>query len=632
MPSTVSSHQSFPRKDQLDQTTDPKERLKLQQTLVRDFILMDVRHAGFLLADILKYSLVYPDPKLSLFYEFHKAFVENQVYNYQLAEKHYRNALTIAKELDDTRWLIKILVEYAALKINEHLIEEATQMLDECVSLLEEYPDNALKARVQIRHGFLYLNLASYESAIEAFLDAKSLLEFEPDGLSKYFFQVYMYSGLGLVYDADGNPEMFLQYSRLANKLCEKHQLHATRRAWYFLILGNAYKANNNLRAAAKYYRAVNRINDDYSILARAGATANLGSIAFKQWDIKTARRLYDRASDLYHQKNPEDYRNFAQIEMWLSELAQVEGRIEDQEKHLVKAYLYSIKEIHNYNQAANFSTALATFYKTQQRYREAYEFLEISKELDHKYHIHHSNNRIQDLELRYELEKNRKEAQLYQLQVETLQQRALRAQMNPHFLFNALNSIQSFTLQGDKKQASKYLEKFAKLMRKSLYNSEMDYIPLDEEVAFLKQYLDLNAILRFDGNLQYEIHIDSDVEDDILDVPTMIIQPYVENSIEHGLRPKGSGKVDITYKMRGDDLICVIEDNGIGLRAAEELKKPDLDNHRSRGTAITEKRLQILHKDFDRNFVETEEIIEHTTGQTMGTKVTIVIPIQYTN
>ncbi|MCB0623626.1 MAG: histidine kinase, partial [Saprospiraceae bacterium] len=131
----------------------------------------------------------------------------------------------------------------------------------------------------------------------------------------------------------------------------------------------------------------------------------------------------------------------------------------------------------------------------------------------------------------------------------------------------------------------AKYLAKFAQLMRQSLEYSDLEIISLEKEIEFLEDYLFINEKLRFENRLEYEITVDDELEDDILGVPTMIVQPYVENAIEHGLRSRQHGRIRIDFSPIDDlNILCVVEDNGIGREAARKLQEKDQDfqNHKS--------------------------------------------------
>jgi tetratricopeptide (TPR) repeat protein len=157
-----------------------------------------------------------------------------------------------------------------------------------------------------------------------------------------------------------------------------------------------------------------------------------------------------------------------------------------------------------------------------------------------------------------------------------------LRQQMNPHFIFNTLNSIQYYMYQHDKLATNNYLTKFSSLMRKVLDNSQHTSVPLRDELDALNLYLELEMI-RFKEKFNYEINIDDEIDTIMYKVPTMLIQPYVENSICHGLMPgEGKGLIKIDLKLEKDYISCTIEDNGIGREASQERKRNIDSKHNS--------------------------------------------------
>ncbi|WP_315817812.1 sensor histidine kinase [Paraflavitalea speifideaquila] len=151
----------------------------------------------------------------------------------------------------------------------------------------------------------------------------------------------------------------------------------------------------------------------------------------------------------------------------------------------------------------------------------------------------------------------------------------ALLAQMNPHFLFNCLNSIDSYIIKNESRKASEYLNSFARLMRLILQNSRSNYISLKDEVETLELYLQMEG-LRFRDQFRYEIRIVTQTDTASIVIPPMLIQPYVENAIWHGLMNKHDGtdrKVELLIEERGNNLYCVIQDNGIGRTQAQAVR-----------------------------------------------------------
>jgi tetratricopeptide (TPR) repeat protein len=203
-----------------------------------------------------------------------------------------------------------------------------------------------------------------------------------------------------------------------------------------------------------------------------------------------------------------------------------------------------------------------------------------------------------------------------------------LRQQMNPHFIFNTLNSIQYYMYQHDKLATNNYLTKFSSLMRKVLENSQHTAIPLRDELDALQLYLDLEKI-RFKDKFNYLINIDDEIDPLMFKIPTMLIQPYVENSICHGLMPADhNGQIKIDVKLEKNYLACTIEDNGIGRQAAMEKKLKQNGNHNSLGTQITSSRLDIVNALCGTCLKTIYSDLKDESGMPVGTKVEIHIPI----
>jgi LytS/YehU family sensor histidine kinase len=211
---------------------------------------------------------------------------------------------------------------------------------------------------------------------------------------------------------------------------------------------------------------------------------------------------------------------------------------------------------------------------------------------------------------------------------ISEITQANLRQQMNPHFIFNTLNSIQYYMYQHDKLATNNYLTKFSSLMRKVLENSQHTSVPLRDELDALNLYLELETI-RFKDKFDYKIYIDEEIDTLLYKVPTMLIQPYVENSICHGLMPgEGKGLVKIDIKLENTYIACTIEDNGIGREAAEEKKMKSEKNHKSLGTQIISSRLDLVNTLYGTSLKTIYTDLKDENGEPEGTRVEIHIPI----
>ncbi len=211
---------------------------------------------------------------------------------------------------------------------------------------------------------------------------------------------------------------------------------------------------------------------------------------------------------------------------------------------------------------------------------------------------------------------------------ISEITQANLRQQMNPHFIFNTLNSIQYYMYQHDKLATNNYLTKFSSLMRKVLENSQHTSVPLRDELDALNLYLELEKI-RFKDKFDYQINIDEELDTILYKVPTMLIQPYVENSISHGLMPREEkGLVKIDIKLEKDYISCIIEDNGIGREASREKKMKNEKIHNSLGTQITNSRLDLVNTLYGTSLKTIYTDLKNEKGEPTGTRVEIHIPI----
>ncbi len=206
---------------------------------------------------------------------------------------------------------------------------------------------------------------------------------------------------------------------------------------------------------------------------------------------------------------------------------------------------------------------------------------------------------------------------------------RALRSQMNPHFIFNCLNSIKSLTLKNETDKASIYITKFSRLMRQVLENSRSEWISLHQELETLSLYMDMEK-LRFKTKFDYQLDVSPDLSLHSIQVPPMFIQPYVENAIWHGLMHKeDNGKVVVSLSENDDNqLIIKVVDNGIGRKRSHELKSKTATENKSFGLQITSERMAILNQYYHINAtIDINDLVDDL-GNPCGTEVCLVIPL----
>lgn len=234
-------------------------------------------------------------------------------------------------------------------------------------------------------------------------------------------------------------------------------------------------------------------------------------------------------------------------------------------------------------------------------------------------YRVKQLNQQIALLEANIQLEKNLSSSILT----------SIKAQMNPHFFYNALNTIQAYIFDNDKRNASKYLSKFSKLTRLILEMSEKETISIQEEVEALVLYLDLEK-MRFSDDFNFEVNVDKNLDSDFCRIPSMLVQPYVENAVKHGLlHLQGTKKLNINFVQTDSFLQVTIEDNGIGRKKSMELNTLKEDKPASFSTNANEKRLAIINRNRPNTVSVQYEDLCNENGQVVGTKVILRIQLE---
>jgi sensor histidine kinase YesM len=222
-------------------------------------------------------------------------------------------------------------------------------------------------------------------------------------------------------------------------------------------------------------------------------------------------------------------------------------------------------------------------------------------------------------------LENDKKQTELQQRATE-LEMQALRTQMNPHFIFNCLSSINRFILKNETETASDYLTRFSRLIRMVLINSRRPLITLEDELEMLRLYLDLER-MRFHEGFDYHINFKNNIDAGDVLIPPLILQPFCENAIWHGLMQKeGTGRLDISLNMEDNVLHCSITDNGIGREKAEMIKSKSVEKEKSLGLKITSDRLDLFNRNEDMQTSYNIDDLFDQNGDACGTRVNVRI------
>ena len=227
----------------------------------------------------------------------------------------------------------------------------------------------------------------------------------------------------------------------------------------------------------------------------------------------------------------------------------------------------------------------------------------------------------------RREQEKSALQRRVAEKELESLKSQltALQAQMNPHFIFNSLTAIQNFILSNESDEAVSYLIRFSRLMRLILESSQQRFVSLEQEESMLRHYIELQR-LRFDQGFDYEVEFGEGITPELVDIPPLLTQPFIENAIEHGLMPKEeSGRLSIRFEKENDRLQVMVSDNGIGRVKAAKLRG---EGHQSMALKITEQRLQLLNQDHGTSIDFRIFDDQDDRGESIGTRVVFSLPL----
>lgn len=575
-----------------------------------------------------------------LLYHRSAAFLENQWYRHEQSLYHARQAISILESLADGWALAEVWADMAATHVNQRDWSAAEDAIERAKRYLGEDAPARLRAHVTCCEGFFYLHLGNPRKALDCLMEAeKDLLDLEEPKakLKDWYVKTLILSGLGELYEHLGEEEKSQDAYRSILPIVEKYGLRP-RLAWHYLNAGRAAMARKDQDQAQMHFEKVLNVAGAGEAEAKTLALSNLGILATVAGNAPKAFNLFGQAAADYDPpEKPSDFTNLSKIESWSAGLYFQLDDVAEAERHYLRAWEIGKKGSDLYH-LSQVSQKLASLYESAGNYQKAYEWQRMVTELNLNFFERLRDNEREEIEARHQLERSRQESQMARLRVAGLQLRALRAQMNPHFMFNSLNAIQGLVTSGRNAEAESYLAKFAKMMRHTLEYSELEEVSLEQEIEFLERYLDINRKLRFRERLDFQIIAPKNEELDELFVPTMIVQPFVENAIEHGLRPRQEGRLTIRFEVMPDDenlLRCTIEDDGVGINKGREKQAAQagagFQKHRSRGMEITHERLLLLHQIQERsgdNFIHIHDLADITNGNRSGTRVEVLLPI----
>lgn len=559
-------------------------------------------------------------------------------------------------------------------------IKKGDSLFQESIIFSKKHSDSLTLSKVYFNLGYIYLSNGKYTASLQAFFDAEKYAKNQCVALSKikdYISYVYitqqkleeakpfiqeafqiaiqcedsthivnMHNSIGHFYSLTPQKDSALYHLNQAQKLAKKinykdgkaialsnltdwyiqekqyekaliyskesfaldKQLNDTEgQAYSYAQLAKIYKEQGN------YIQAITNVNNAIRLVDILGAT-NLkvdflqlkAAIEIAQRDWKKATQTltthYTLKDSLTGVKKTKDLNDI--MEKYETDKLKQAKIIAEKEEENAKQLAVKNRNLFVVSVVVGLLVlCMALFYIYQIRLKKRAELAEIQ---------------LQKAKETLQLERKLSQAEL----------NTIRSQMNPHFLFNAFNSIQEYIILNERELASDYLGKFSDLMRLFLDQSRQKTIVLEDEIETLSLYLDLEKI-RFEETLQITIHCDEILDTSHIEIPPMLIQPFIENSLKHGLATKiGTKKINVSFTKNNNYLTCTVEDNGVGRKQAALINEQKMRKHKSFATSATQNRIDLLNvgKENKINIKITD--LYNAEGETTGTRVLINIPI----
>ncbi len=571
------------------------------------------------------------------------------------------SAITIAEKIGNEAFIIKVLKRRYAIR---YYLNKYTKAVKDLFTVLEYYKSQKDTMNIVDIYGDLgltYADMMEYSLSLEYLYKAMDIIESKKDSKEKAIIFKY----LGYTYTRMEKYEDALKYINkalvLSEELGDKEIMAESNRnigeiflyqkkydeiPRYFNLALSLYKEINNKIGVAstynfigiskyrlgKYDSAIEYFKKSANIRKEIGDIASyvfaIGNIAYTNNAMGNFTKAISIYEDALSQLNEED------------------------NKEGVIVLLNSINKV--YATTGNYPKAYETLMKYSLLKNEVFntEKSEQIEELKIEFETEQKEAEIENLKDITDIQnKSLQQRQMiifllvgslallgllgyfgisrYQMKTEQnsmeLEQRLLRSQMNPHFIFNSLSVIQGYIFKGSATEAANYLSNFGKLMRNILENSREEYVMLDKELETLNHYLELQN-LRHGGKINYTINISENLPSDSVSVPPMLAQPFIENSIKHGMNENGEVSIIVKYQKSNDKMKLIIEDDGIGINKSQNINAK-LDKHKSLSTSITEGRLQLLSKRAKSKYKLSIVDISDEDINKSGTRVEVELP-----
>jgi len=542
---------------------------------------------------------------------------------FDLALEYYSKAIDYAKQIYDTLWVASCKVNIGNIYKEKGYLTIALNYYLEALKILERNGNDRRIAVCYQNIGDIYNKQLDYNKALEYYSRSLTLAKNANDKVRENT----CYLNIGYVYANLNEYTMARDFYDMALELYKEsgytHELDDC-----YILIGDSYRLEENYQEAIPYYNKALKIsNAEQDQTRHAETLIKLGNIYKNKNELSKALSLSQQSLEIAEKIGS------------LGLIIEANGTLSE----IYEAIGWHQKA---FDQFKIFSRLKDSLFNTE-KYKAITE-MEVKYESEKKEQqlaLLEEKNQVQMLELSrrnrfyivsmvgiglillmvYILFRNHRLKTRHRA-IE-LEQKLMRSQMNPHFIFNSLIAIQSYIYKNEAVQAGDYLAKFADLIRITLENSRVEFVVLEKELKMLNVYIELQA-LRFDNKFDFQIKMDDDIDPSMVMIPPMMAQPFIENAIEHGLRHKKErGKLIIEFKKTQESISCLVEDNGIGRAKSLEFQKKKM--HQSMATSITRERLVILSKKARQTFNLEIIDLEDENNIAAGTRVKFNIPYQ---
>ncbi|MCJ7449711.1 MAG: tetratricopeptide repeat protein [Bacteroidales bacterium] len=582
--------------------------------------------------------------------------------NLKESERYSNLSLTFFELAGNNRGMVNSYNVLSYLAKQQKNFDKAQTYIQKAIEIAGSIRDTLPLADAKNSLGNIYKDMTLFKQAIDAYFDALHLWELKGDsnGIS------IAYGSIGLMYyyqkEWDKALEFCLRKLPISSARGDLWEVSKT-----YNTIAQIYNSKAKFDSSLIYLRKGLQLNNQMNLPSGiASSYFNIASTLLAMSRTDSAYWYINRAINIAREINDPD---LVQYYITLGNIYKSKGQYSSALENLTRAYSMG-KKSHLPMVVQDASKLLSDIYSKTNRNDLAYKYLKEHQKLRDSISNDEFLKQVTRMEIQYDFDKKQRAAEFAQMEERILnenrlnqqklyvrgllillvlvalisllyirhnrlrakytridlEQRLLRAQMNPHFIFNSLCAVQDFILAGKPQKANTFLTKIARLMRNILENSREEFIPLEKEIETVKLYLDLQQ-LRFENEFDYNISLDDTIDPENFSVPPMLTQPCVENSIEHGLLPlKEKGHLKITYSLSNGLMMLEVTDNGVGRKEAAA-KAGEKRDKKSISTKVTTERLENFRKTLKQKSISYEIIDLYDKERAAGTKVVMMLP-----